>query len=63
MRKIPIAAAKRIAEEYGYDQVVIYGRNCIENSHQHMTTYGRTRVLCDAAGKIGRSLQKFMGWP
>jgi hypothetical protein len=27
-----------------------------------MTTYGKNREHCDAAGKIGRALQRFMGW-
>ena len=26
MKQIPIAAAERVAKDYGYDQVVIYAR-------------------------------------
>ncbi len=60
-KPIPIAAAKRIAQEYGWDQVVIYGRS-IQTGAEHMTTYGRTKAMCAAAGKIGRWLQEKMGW-
>jgi hypothetical protein len=33
-----------------------------EDGGEHMTTYGKNREHCDAAGKIGRALQRFMGW-
>lgn len=63
MKPIPISAAKHIAEEYGYDQVVVYARRTGENpSGEHMTTYGINKVHCEIAAKIGKVLQKFMGW-
>lgn len=65
MKRIPISAAKRIAQDYGYDQVVIYARKVGEdpNPHgEHMTTYGINRVHCDVAARIGNSLKKFMRW-
>jgi hypothetical protein len=65
MKRIPIEAAKRIAKEYGYDQVVIYARKVGEDPEphgEHMTTYGVSRVHCDVAAQIGKTLQKFMGW-
>jgi len=65
MRKIPISAAKHIAKEYGYDQVVIYARRCHDTPlphGEHMTTYGRNREHCDVAARIGNTLKKFMGW-
>lgn len=67
MRPIPIAAAKRIAMDYGYDQVVIYARKVdtpgeIKDGGEHMTTYGINKIHCGVAAKIGRTLQKFMGW-
>lgn len=65
MFPIPIDAAKHIAEAYGYDQVVIYARR-IDDAYsvggEHMTTYGIDKVHCGVAAKIGRTLQKFMGW-
>lgn len=65
MRPIPIAAAKRIAKEYGYDQVLIYARRCHDTPEphgEHMTTYGRNAQHCDVAALIGDTLKKFMGW-
>lgn len=66
MKRIPIKAAEKIAKEYGYDQVVIYARKVDEvgfiNGGEHMTTYGVNKVHCDVAGRIGKTLQKFMGW-
>lgn len=65
MRPIPIAAAKKIAEEYGYDQVVVYARrvgNDPDPHGEHMATYGVDRTHCSIAAKIGDRLQEFMGW-
>jgi hypothetical protein len=66
MKRIPIGAARDIAEKYGYDQVVIYARKVDEvgfiHGGEHMTTYGRNKVHCDVAARIGKTLQKFMGW-
>jgi hypothetical protein len=65
MKRIPIGAARDIAEKYGYDQVVIYARKVGEEPDphgEHMTTYGRNKVHCDVAARIGKTLQKFMGW-
>ncbi|PWE52314.1 hypothetical protein DEM27_31740 [Metarhizobium album] len=65
MTEIPIAAAKRIADEYGYDQIVIYARRCHDSPEphgEHMTTYGRTPEHCSVAARMGATLQRFMGW-
>lgn len=62
MKRIPISAAKRIAEDYGYEQVVIYARKTGDPGGEHMTTYGVTKLHCTIAGRIGKALQKFMGW-
>ncbi|APY14336.1 hypothetical protein GJU94_14080 [Brucella sp. 10RB9214] len=65
MKPIPIAAAKSIASEYGYDQVVIFARRCHDSPlphGEHMTTYGKTREHCDVAARMGDALKKFMGW-
>ena len=68
MSKIPIAAAKRIAQEYGIDQVVILGR--VPESEpgkgdgcEYVTTYGRTIVHCDIAARMGNKLKQILGWP
>jgi len=65
MRKIPIKAAKKIAEEYGYDQVLIFGRKvgCDPKKHgEHMTTYGVNKTHCGVAAMMAKTLQNFMGW-
>lgn len=65
MKRIPITAAKRIAEEYGYDQVVIYARKVSyaeEPGGEHITTYGVNRIHCSVAARIGAALKKHMGW-
>jgi len=64
MKEIPIAAAKRIAAEFGYDQVIVYARKVGENGGEHMTTYGVDKVHCDVAAKMGDHLKyNVMGWP
>lgn len=62
MKRIPISAAKRIADDYDYDQVVVYARKVGDAGGEHMTTYGRTKLHCDVAAKMAGVLQKFMGW-
>lgn len=60
MRRVPITAAKRIAEDYGYDQVIVYARH--SSGQECVTTYGKTKALCAAAAKIGDVLKDLMGW-
>jgi len=65
MHPIPIEAARKIAEQYGYCQVIIYARRVGEAPEpfgEHMTTYGRNEAHCAVAAKMGQVLQKFMGW-
>ena len=63
MKRIPIKAAKQIAKEYGYDQVIIVARKVGENGGEHMTTYGKNKEHCEIAGQCGKFLQeKVMGW-
>lgn len=62
-RRIPISAGKRIADLYGYDQVVIVARRVEDDDQagqEWMTTYGRNRAHCDIAARIGRWLRKRM---
>jgi hypothetical protein len=61
VKPIPISAAKRIAEAYGYDQVVVIARKVGEG--EHCTTYGIDKDNCDVAARIGDFLKfKVMGW-
>lgn len=66
MKPIPIAAAQRIAKDYGYDQVVIIARRvgAAPDPHgEHVTTYGATPEHCTIAGRIGQFIShKIMGW-
>ena len=65
MRRIPISAAKVIADAYGYDQVVVMARRvgaAPDPCDEHITTYGVDRDHCASAAAQGRALAKFMGW-
>lgn len=64
---IPISAARRIAEDYGYDQIVIVARRVDRPGNpgvEHCTTYGVDKAHCDVAARIGNFFKhKLMGWP
>jgi len=68
MKPIPIAAARRIAIAYGYDQVIIVARRVSNpgDEHaggEHCTTYGVDKANCDVAARIGNFFKhKLMGW-
>lgn len=62
MKEIPISVAKKIAQDYGYEQIVVYARKTGEDGIEHMTTYGINPTHCDIAARMGKTLQKFMGW-
>jgi len=55
VKRIPISAAKWIAEQYGYDQIVVIGRKVGEG--EHCTTYGATKAHCDVAARMGNFLK------
>jgi hypothetical protein len=60
---IPIRAAKKVALDFGYDQVIIIGRKCGVGGREHCTTYGVDKEHCVAAAKAGDFLKyKVMGW-
>jgi len=63
MKPIPINAARKIAETYGYDQIIIISRKIGDDGGEHCTTYGRDKAHCAAAARIGDFLKyKVMGW-
>lgn len=63
MKPIPILAAKAIALDYGYDQVIVIARKVGEGGGEHCTTYGVDKVHCDIAARCGDFLKhKVMGW-
>ena len=56
-KRIPIKVAKRIAAEYGYDQIVILACNTVDPAgSQWVLTYGRDDAANDAATIIGDTL-------
>lgn len=60
---IPVKEAKKIADKYGYDQVVIIARYTGDDGVEHVTTYGRNKAHCEVAAKIGDFLKhKIMKW-
>ena len=63
MKPIPISAAQRIAEQYGYSQVIIIARAVGDDGGEHCTTYGVDTANCAVAARIGNFLKfKVMGW-
>lgn len=64
MTPIPITAAKAIATEFGYDQVVIIARAVGADGGEQVTTFGKDVKNCAVAAQIGDFLKhKVMGWP
>jgi hypothetical protein len=62
VKRIPISAAKVIADQYDYDQVIIIARKVGQG--EHCTTYGVDKANCAAAAKIGDFIKfKIMEWP
>ena len=59
---IPVDAARRIAEEYAQDQVVICA---FENATGlvHVVTYGKRIEDSENAAKGGDFVKKALGWP
>ena len=63
MKPIPISAAKKIADAYGYDQIIVIGRKIGDDGVEHVVTYGVSKSHCLVAAKIGDFLKyKVMGW-
>jgi hypothetical protein len=68
MKPIPVSAARRIAQLYGYDQVVIVARKVSNpgddhEGREHCTTYGIDKANCDVAARIGNFFKfNLMKW-
>lgn len=63
MKRIPVTAAKLIAQKYDYDQVIIIARKVGNAGGEHVTTYGKTKAHCKIAADYGNFLKyKVMGW-
>ena len=66
MKPIPVEAARKIAEQYDYDQIIIVARKVDQPGKpggEHCTTYGKNKEHCDIAARCGDFLKfKVMGW-
>jgi hypothetical protein len=59
-KPIPIAAAKRIAQQYDKNQVVIIAQD-EAHQKQHVTTYGKSLEDSREAAKAGNYFKKILG--
>lgn len=59
-KRIPIAAAKRLAADLGLRQVIIVAH---DGERAHVVTYGKSREDCRLAAESGNNLKRHMGWP
>jgi hypothetical protein len=60
--RIPIGAAKDIAQSYGYDQVAIFAFTRDEKPRTHITTYGVTKAFCKEIGDAAPNVARIAGW-
>lgn len=58
--RIPIAAAKRFAQQQGMRQVII---TAWDGARTHVVTYGVTVKDCEQAAEGGNFIKKALGWP
>ena len=61
-KKITITTAKKIAEDFGYSEIIIFGFDR-ETCVQHVTTYGKTLADCENAAEGGNAIKKLLKWP
>ena len=62
--KLPIKAARDIADTYGWDQVIIVARKTGDDGYEHVVTYGKDRAHCEAAARAGNAIKHhLMQWP
>lgn len=60
-KRIPISAAKAIASDFGYSQVIIHAYD--GNTHiQHVTTFGKSDTDCENAAAGGNAIKKLLKW-
>lgn len=59
-KRIPIAAAKRIAKDHDCRQVILCAW---DGELVHVVTYGRSIEDCDQAAQGGDLVKAALGWP
>ena len=59
-KRVPIAAARRLAKEYNLSRVMMLTMG--EDGTAHLVTYGKTKEQCRLSAQDGERLKKFMGW-
>lgn len=59
-RRIPVRAAKQIAQEFDCRQVILLAW---DGKLTHVVTYGKSMEDCDQAAQGGNKLKKHLGWP
>lgn len=59
-KRIPIAAAKRLAKQYDLAQVIL---TAWDGQRVHVVTYGRSLPDCEQAARGGNLVKTAMGWP
>jgi hypothetical protein len=60
-KRIPIAAARRIAEQHDCRQVILVAWD--EGGRTHVVTYGKTLQDCAQAAAGGNFVKRALGWP
>lgn len=62
--RLPIKAARDIADNYGWDQVIIVARKVGDEGYEHVVTYGAGRAHCEASARAGNAIKHhLMRWP
>lgn len=59
-KRIPISAAKLVADKHDCRQVIILAW---DGKLTHVVTYGKTLEDCDQAAQGGNKIKKVLGWP
>jgi hypothetical protein len=59
-KRIPIAAAKRIATDHDLRQVILVAW---DGKLMHVVTYGKSVEDCDQAAQGGNRVKAALGWP
>lgn len=62
MKRLPIKAAKDLAEAYDQEQVILVTWDAVDKL-THVVTYGKTLAACEQAAQGGNTIKKMLGFP